>query len=474
MRGSLKFCRLLSTARSSLLSLDVLSQQSLMYSAAADSPVLNKCGINCNIWHRSWFSSNAKHHSGHPWTPDSPPGSFLHGLPSSGAGEGEGPLNQPKEERSVEEAFQELIGTAFQLAQNGRPAEAEQLLMDGAHHAGALLGEDSLEVSVLWDQLALLYFIEGKFEDAITSAEKAIKILQFNKDSIGMSSVAAIRKGAALLGAAKYSEAEKILKDCIDRIQRTMHELEDEEDDTLVAEAIHKLDIALAEATYYWNIVQVHELGKSEEALLHAMVESLQGLNEKLGSQHPLIACALRAHNKIGQSAVDKGDLERAEDLHTMELKLQEAAGVPADLIAVHCYDLGTLRYCLGKSQAAVDVLQRSYDLAISEMNAEQDSIVPLKHRLAMALADIGEHTKARKLFEEVSEGLEDVFGPDNPIALETQIMTGLMELRQGQSEQKDTIISEMKESLHKLKKFGENHMLVVRAGQLMQACVYL
>lgn len=400
------------------------------------------------------------------------------------------------------EAFASLIGTAYEMMEQGKPMEAEALLSRGAAQAEDALGPGSVQVAPLWDQLALFRFLHDRCDDAAEAAAKAWSAVRAfaeeegSPQARGAAAAAAVRHASALVGARRVGEAtpqlaaaRADLDAAIAAISAALGEAEAAGDEGAADEArqyLDKFQTAAGEATFYLELCGLAALGEPTpadvERFTPGMEAGLRAMSASMGARHPLTAAALREHNRLTEGAVDSEQGPLAEALYSQEIRLHQAFDPDGEHTAALWYQLGTLQYCHARHEAAVASLRRGLQLLEGGFEGAEEHTVTLKHRLGMALGAGGHHAEARDVLTAVAPELIDRLGEENPMSKELDLMVAGMRLREVRGEaaagrltpeaaavEEAQLLAEMEAAVAGLKPFGEDHMLVKHAGQLLE-----
>ena len=423
---------------------------------------------------------------------------------------------------SLASAFSSLITTAYDLMAEGKPMEAEHLLLRGAEKAEELLGANSVQVAPLWDQLALFQFMHDRNEEAKRAAKKAYDAVKAfaqeegSPQARGAAATAAIRYAAAIVGTGMHhTEAADEFKHALYDLDHVIQTLEEEirsasttsttttttanssttnattegQESNVVNELSQYLDkflIAQGEARFYSALCALADIAnptpEDVESFTEEMEGGLQTMTQHLGPRHPLTACALREHNRLTEGAVESERGPLAEALYGQEIRLHQSFDQDNEQAAALYYQLGTLQYCSGRHEQAIRSLNRCIELIEHEFEGGAEHLLTVKHRLGMALGAVGKHAHARDVFESVAPGLIEKIGEGNPVSKELDFMLALMKVRELRGEEEEeggevdatsrrqdeqVLLQEMEAAIKDLKMYGEEHMLVKYAVQL-------
>ena len=399
--------------------------------------------------------------------------------------------------QELAEAFSQIITTAYELMAQGRPIDAEILLKKGAEQAEEALGEVSVQVAPLWDQLALFQFMHDRCEDAQTAAQRAWEAVanfaaqEGSPEARGAAATAAVRHATTVIGSGDPHAVSQQLATALEDLDHAIADLESKLENTPSAsdsesgssmddeinQYLEKFNTARGEALFYSTLCSLASVSdpSPEDVEKHTdgMEQGLKTMTNYLGPRHPLTACALREHNRLTEGAVDAEQGPLAETLYGQEIRLHHSFDPESEHIASLYYQLGTLQYCYGRHDAAIRSLERALSLLENEFEGASDHLITVRHRLGMALGAAGKHAHARDVLNSISGDLMEKLGDGNPISKELEFMLSLMQLKEIESEsgdggdgsetkkEKEALFGKMKESLNTLKQFGDEHMLV-------------
>jgi hypothetical protein len=177
------------------------------------------------------------------------------------------------------------------------------------------MGEGSVEVAPLFDQLALVRFMHDRCAEAVAPAQRAWDIMAAfleedrSPSALGATAAAAVRFAAAAVGAGEPAAAAPVLQQAGEDLKAALEALRAQAAAAGGAEAaeavegvVEKLETAQGECGYYAALCALGALGVPSPdqvaAATPALEAGLQAMQRSLGRRHPLVACALREHNK--------------------------------------------------------------------------------------------------------------------------------------------------------------------------------
>lgn len=416
------------------------------------------------------------------------PRHFQRGITASFAAQDSGPPSEEEAIREMAEAFEQLITEAYKLAGEGKVAEAVYLLSEGAKQAEKIMGEGAVEVAPLFDQLALIQFMADQCEDAQAAARKAWDAVRTYAEqdpgpaARGAGAAAAVRYATTLVGCRQHSEALGILIAALDSLQTAIAE---QGSSAAVDDPFgEKFEIAAGEGRFYRALcvlaTKENLTLEDAEASWPELDAGVAAMTEHLGERHPLTACALRELHRVSEMAVESGNMPLAGALFRHEvLLIRQRIGPDGAEAASMLYQMGTVQYTLGHYAEAVRCLEEALEM-FSEDEAsaegEEENLLILKHRLALAQGAAGETDRARQVLGELSPILAAKLGEGNPVSDESDYMLALMDLREeaakpggGDAVRKQDLVVRMGAAVERLKALGGDHPLVHRAQELLE-----
>ena len=378
------------------------------------------------------------------------------------------------------EAFSNLLTTAYDLLAQNRPVEAETLLKRGAEQAEEGFGVGSIQVSVLWDQLALFQFMHDRCDEAQISARKALDTVKSfaeqegSAEAKGAAGTAAVRYATTLAGSGDVQAASTYLADALSTLDSSIAELQpvangNDVDAEEAQQYIEKFTTARGEAQFYSSLCSLAAIPnptpEDVEERTDGMEAGLKAMTEQLGPKHPISACAIREHNKLTEGAVESERGPLAEALYGQEIRLHAAFDPEGQQTAALYYQLGTLQYCHGRHNEAIKSIERCLHLVEHEYEGVDEHLATVRHRLGMALGGAGKHAHARDILNSIAPEVLDKLGEGNPITCELEFMMALMDLkdlRNGNGTgDESALLNKMEVAVKGLTQFGEEHMLV-------------
>lgn len=404
--------------------------------------------------------------------------------------------------QEIVSAFQTLINEAYTLLSKGRHGDAEYILQKGTKEAEEILGKGAFELSPLYDQLALIRFMTDQCDQATTPARQALDIIsKFADDdqSIevrGAASIAAIRYASVLMGSRQPLKAKEVLEGAMHDVHAAWTEAlnskvnvhssdtinSEDSSKEMDEEYLEKLEIAAGEGRFYQALSHIAALHDPQPddvtSRTKDMIHGLTTMMQRLGMQHPLIACALREHNRLTEAAVANNRISLAEALYRQEIGLHQQFDPDSEQTVALLYQLGTLQYCNEDAAGAVDSLERAVAMFERGFEGAEEHSDVVRHRLGMALGLKGRKQYSRDILLDVAPKLAEKFGKGNPASLELDIMMAYMALqdelegkvyKEGKEERVDQLVGEMNETLEALSTYGEDHMLVKAAKRLVE-----
>lgn len=371
---------------------------------------------------------------------------------------------------SLTDAFQKLIDAAFELVDQGRPVEAEHILLEGAKEFEKAFGEHAIVTTPLYDQASLISFMHDRNEEARDAAKRSFELLnefvqQSSKDpeTLGAAATAGARYGSTLVATGQSSDAQPVLQAAVDTLSQVIPTVDDDD-------ILEKFHVSLGESKFYLALSHLASLNIQEldiaaiKDLDPQFKESLSLMIHHIG-QHPLVGCALREHHKAVVAALEMGRKDVAEALLTQQIDLFQLMNPRGEQLPMLLYEKGTLLYVLGRYEDAAKALEKATQLTSELEGAEEHHLITVKHRLGLVLGALGDYKKSKELLHEIAPDLVQLLGPANPVSSELNLMLAYMQLKQGDGD-KAALCEEMHTNLKALEEYGEDHMLVVKAKE--------
>ncbi|GAB4820890.1 hypothetical protein N2152v2_007936 [Parachlorella kessleri] len=229
-------------------------------------------------------------------------------------------------------AAEELLFTVDQLMGDGDCESAVAALEAGAHRLTTRFGPDTPGLLPIYGQLALLKFVEGKYEGALHAAQRcyAAAVQREGEGSRG-TLPHAVRYGVMLLASGDTAGALPLLHSSGCQLELHVRQLEAAaaalpsraELGQLqgMMEELFDCAVALGEATFYHSLGRIARSNHSKEAILReegGLLDGLETLKHSLEANHIILVAALREHSRLVSRA-----LERGQKLSHIELALQ-------------------------------------------------------------------------------------------------------------------------------------------------------
>ena len=202
---------------------------------------------------------------------------------------------------------------------------------------------------------------------------------------------------------------------------------------------------------------------------------------KKLGHQNAIVAAAVREHHKLMQASQNAGLYEFCEALAELGIDLWAVYDPEDDSLKTPLYyQLGTLQYCHGRYEDAIESLENCLSSLSLDEQEQTDHSADVHYRLGMALAAFGDHEGAREVFNELE--IESYVKDNWSATHETEFIQNLMELRElrgskessgpmsGRERQEEALLlNKMEASVKELTKYGEEHIMVLRCKVLLE-----
>lgn len=385
--------------------------------------------------------------------------------------------------QEVADAFDQIISEAYRLLAQGNLVEAEAILREAAKQAEGAMGPQAIEVSPLYDQLALMQFMTDRCTESAESAKRAWDLVQsFAAEegsalSRGAAAAAAVRYASTFLATEKPEAAVHILPNAITDLETALEAVATsataDEGDQLQAE---KFEIAHAEGIFYSSLCSIAAMvnpnAEDVEHMHPQLHDAIVKMTRLLGEKHPLAACALREHQRVAEVALEAGKGDLAQAFYLQQIRLLQEYDPHGEQVASLMYQTGTLEYCLGKHEEAVKTLEKAVDILKDGADDEEDHLITVKHRLGMALGASGRMDEARTMLAAVAPELIQRLGKGNPVSTELEFMLALLAFKEEGSNgegRKEQLLNEMANAVQSLRDVGDDHILVKAAARMFE-----
>jgi len=289
-----------------------------------------------------------------------------------------------------------LNNLAFLYYSQGKYAEAEPLYRQALEIMEKVFEPNHSKVATFLNNLALLYYSQGKYTEAEPLYRQAIelreKILRPDHPDIATS-----LNNLALLyhSQGKYAEAEPLYRQALEIMEKVFGP-----DHSNVAIYLNNL----AE-TYYSQ-------GKYAEA--EPLYKRSIGIKEKiLGLEHPDIATSL---NSLALFYWSQGKYAKAEPRYKRALEIMEKTiGTKHPNFASSLNNLALLYYSQGKYAEAEPLYKRSIEIKEKILGLEHPDVATSLSGLAELYGSQGKYAEAEPLYGRALKINKNTFGPNHP-----------------------------------------------------------
>jgi CHAT domain-containing protein/Tfp pilus assembly protein PilF len=284
------------------------------------------------------------------------------------------------------------------LIKQGRYADAEQGARDLLAQVESELGADSIEAARVLDLLVEASWRGGKSRKPET-LDLARRALAIKENGLGAdhAEVAESLNNLAVvyyfLGA--YDEAQPLWERALAIRKRTLGP-----EDPEVAQALNNLA----------NLMQTTGDYATARALY---AQSLEIREKAFGPENPLVAQSL--HN-LALLLKNMGDYAAALPLAERALEIkQKGLGPEHPKVATSLDAVGSILWLTGDYDRALPLLERSLAILEKALGPEHPLFGAGLNNLAEQLRNVGKYDEARPLYERALSIWEQAYGPDNP-----------------------------------------------------------
>jgi eukaryotic-like serine/threonine-protein kinase len=311
-----------------------------------------------------------------------------------------------KDRPLVEAGLDHTMGVAFLSL--GEYASAERLLSRAASLYARIRGSQRRETLATRTNLAIVYFREGRLDEARRLHEQTLKAL---RATVGARDIATLKSIAGfvnvLIAQASLEEARSLLEEELATARAT---LGDDHQTTLGALlSLARVNMAL---------------GRLDDA--RAVDEQvLQLSTRKFGPEHPRTLIAM---NNLASVLKEQGHLDDARTLYVEALNSKRKTlgpEHPSTLIAI--YNLGDLEMSAGQTAEARAHFEHALASQRRLLGGEHTDTMRSMTGLADALTHLGERQAARRLYEQALASQGRALGADHPDTYRT--MSALADL---------------------------------------------
>ncbi len=300
-----------------------------------------------------------------------------------------------------------------------------------------MLGSENPNVATCLNNLALLYYQMGNYEEALTLYERSLEIRKkmFGPEHLD---VATSLNDLAVLyyTIGNYEEALTLYERSLE-IRKKMLGPE-------------HLDVA----TSYNNLAAFYlHRGKYEEAL-SLYKRAIKILEKTLGSEHRDVAASL---SNLAVVYYSMGKYGEALPLYKRALEIQEKIlGSEHPNVATCLNNLAILYDSMGKYEEALPLLKQALEICTKKLGPEHPDVATNLNILAYVYYHMGKYDEALPLYKRTLEIREKIFGPEHPDV--ANCFNNLAELHDSMDKYDEALILYRKALEIREKIFGPEH----------------
>jgi tetratricopeptide (TPR) repeat protein len=295
-----------------------------------------------------------------------------------------------------EEAARLLDLAGYYLNDRARFSEAERLFQRALAIRERVLGPDHPDVAESLNNLAALYYHQGKYTEAGPLSHRALAITEKARGPEHPHVAIRLNNLAALYNEeGKYAEAEPIHQRALAIREKTLGP-----DHPDVATSLSNL------GGLYRN------QGKYAQA--EPLCQRALAIDEKaLGPKHPGVATAL---NNLASLYDDQGKWVQAEPLFKRSLAiLDRAMGPDHPYVAASLNNLAEHYRAQGKGNEAEPLFQRALAIREKTLGPDHPNVATSLNNLALLYVDQGKFPLAEPLYQRALAIWEKALGPEHP-----------------------------------------------------------
>jgi tetratricopeptide (TPR) repeat protein len=239
-------------------------------------------------------------------------------------------------------------------------------------------------------------FAEGKYQEAIPIAERAVEVAKRERGLEQLETAEALSNLAVMYGKiGDYAKAEPLIQEAL-QIRQTISSPE-------------HLDTASSLTDLGVVYEKMGEYGKAEPLLQ----EALRIYRKVRGAEHPDTAHKLVDLAKLYQAM---GEYAKAEPLYQQVLRIRQKVLGPEDFeTAATLTDLGELYFTMGDYAKAEPLFQEALRIRQKVLGPEHTNTAASLGDLAVLYAAMGEYAKAEPLLQEALRIRQKVLGSEHP-----------------------------------------------------------
>ena len=289
--------------------------------------------------------------------------------------------------------------------------ETEQLYSNGQFDAALELGEQALALAVVVlgerhpetlraeSNLASIYEVFGRWEDAETSYKR---VLDQRTEVLGPNHpatlVSANKMGGFHTSRGNYQEAEFVLRETLGRAMATFGDFNE-----LTAGTKSNLAVVL------------RRTGQFEEAR-RLYQEAISAFSRGYGVIHP---STLTATENLAQMELSLGNFADSERLLISMVEARSASGAGGAPAMANSLNLLSGVYVeTGRFEVAEGVARRAYELMLGSLGPDHLQTIEILHDLGVILHHLGRHEEAGPLLTQAAERFESILGTVDPSTL--------------------------------------------------------
>jgi tetratricopeptide (TPR) repeat protein len=289
-----------------------------------------------------------------------------------------------------------LNRTGYYLSERAHYREAEVLWRRALAMSEQLLGSEHLDTATSLNNLAQLYYLQGKYAEAEPLYLKSLAIREHQLDpeypeiAISLNNLAELYRNQG-----KYTEAESLL---------------------VRALAIHETHLGAEHTTNALSLNNLaglyKSLGKYEQAK-PLYIRALSIREQQLGTNHPDTASSL---NNLAELYRDQGKYTEAEPLLKRALMIYEQQlGPQHPDTAQSLNNLAVLRYLQGKYDEIEPLLKRALMIYEQQLGPQHLDTAQSLNNLAVLYDLQGKYDEAGPLLKRALMIYEQQLGPQHP-----------------------------------------------------------
>jgi CHAT domain-containing protein len=299
---------------------------------------------------------------------------------------------------AAEEPAQSPLEALAGLVKQGRYADAEKGARELLAQVESESGPDSVEAARVLDVLVESCWRGGKSRkpETLELAQRALKI---NERQLGAdhAEVAESLNNLAVINffLGTYEEAGPLWERALEIYKRTLGT-----EDPEVAQMLN-------------NLANLNQAVGDNARARDLYRQSLTIREKAFGPEHPLVAQSL--HN-LALVTKNMGDYAGALPLAERALEIKEKAlGPDHPMVALSLDAVGSILWLTGDYERALPIIERSQAIMKKSLGPEHPQFGASLNNLAEQFRNVGRYEEARPLYEQTLGIWEKAYGPDNP-----------------------------------------------------------